>query len=250
MSFPGQNCSPVPAVCSLFYFRRGMLHSDHVLIISDTHLPFEHPGYLDFCLSIQKRVKCKSVVHIGDLVDNHSLTINHDVDPNGKSPKDEIEEARKHLKPWFKAFPNVKLCLGNHDRRVNLKAKHVGLPDVVFQPFRKIWELPSGWQDDYSWEIDGVRYTHGTGLSGDTAHIKAAQQNRQSTVIGHTHSVAATQYLVSEKDRIMAMNCGCGVDRHTYAMAYGRDFTKKPVLACGVVTDKGKFCQVFPMDLE
>jgi predicted phosphodiesterase len=234
----------------MFLERRHILfYKDHVLVIADCHIPFEHKHYLEFCLSIQQRVKCGTIIHIGDLVDNHTVSMNYTPDPNGKSPKDEILEARKHLKYWYRHFPDIKLCLGNHDMRVDLKGRHVGLPDEVFRPFRAIWELPDSWQDAFSWEIDGVRYTHGTGLSGDTAHIKAAQQNRQSTVIGHTHSVSATQYLVSEKDRIMAMNVGCGVDRHSYAMAYGRDFTKKPVLSCGVVTDKGRYCQVFPMEI-
>jgi len=218
-------------------------------VIGDTHLPFEHPGYLDFCLGIQHRVKCGTVVHIGDLVDNHAMSFHYIADPNGRSPTDEMQLARQHLKDWFKAFPRLFLCLGNHDRRVDLKARHVGLPEDVFKPFRDIWELPDEWKDDYAWVIDGVRYTHGTGLSGDFAHIKAAQLNRQSTVIGHTHSAGAINYLVSEKDRIFGMNCGCGIDRKAYAFEYGRDFTKKPVLGCGVVTDKGKYCQFFPMEL-
>lgn len=153
------------------------------------------------------------------------------------------------MQVWFKAFPNVLMCLGNHDRRVDLKGKHVGLPRDVFKPFREIWNLPSGWKEDFSHEIDGVIYQHGTGFSGDSAHIKSAQANRQSTVIGHTHSVLATDYMVSEKDRIFGMNVGCGIARKTYAFSYGRDFPKKPVLGCGVVTDKGKYCQVFPMDI-
>jgi predicted phosphodiesterase len=226
-----------------------MLHKDSVLVIADTHLPWEHPHYLDFCLQIQQRVKCKIVVHIGDLVDNASMSLKYDADPDLPSPKDEIQKARKHLDPWFKAFPRVFLCLGNHDRRVDLKGRHVGLPSEVFNPFREIWGLPNGWKDAFSWEIDGVIYQHGTGLSGDQAHIKAAQNNRQSTVIGHTHSVASTNYLVSEKDRILAMNVGCGIDRKQLAFQYGRDFLKKPVLACGVVTDRGRYCQVFPMAL-
>lgn len=225
------------------------LYSDHILIIADTHLPFEKPTYLDFCLSIQKRVKCKTIIHIGDLVDNHTFSFKFAPDPNGKSPKDEIDEARKHLKPWFKAFPKLYLCLGNHDRRVDLKSRHVGLPQDVLQPFRNIWQLPDGWKDDFSWTIDGVIYQHGTGLSGDNAHIKAATQNRVSTVIGHVHSAGATNYLVSERDRIFGMNVGCGIDRRTYAFAYGKEMIKKPVLGAGVVTDKGKYCQFFPMEL-
>jgi len=225
-----------------------MIYKDNILIIGDTHIPFELPNYLHFCLSIRDRVKCGTIVHIGDLVDNHALSY-HEHNPNGKSPLDEIREAREHLEIWFKEIPNLFLCLGNHDRLVDRKGMTFGLPVEVLRPFREIWKLPSGWVDDFSFEIDGVRYQHGTKLSGDYAHIKAAQQNRQSTAIGHTHSTGAINYLVSEKDRIFGMNVGCGINRKAYTFEYGREFVKKPVIACGVVTDKGKYCQVFPMEL-
>jgi len=160
-----------------------------------------------------------------------------------------MAEADKHLKRWFDAFPEVYLCRGNHDRLPERKALFHGLPDRVMKSFRDIWNFPIGWQDDFSWEFYGVRFMHGTGFSGQNAHIKAAESNRQSTVIGHTHSTLATNYLVSEKDRIFAMNVGCGIDRHAYAFNYGRDFPKKPALGCGVVTDKGNYCQAFAMPL-
>ncbi len=160
-----------------------------------------------------------------------------------------MAEVDKHLKRWFGAFPELYLCLGNHDRLIDRKGKTFGLPSRAFKTFREIWNLPLGWQDNFSWEFYGVRFTHGTGFSGQYAHIRAAEQNRQSTVIGHTHSTLATHYLISEKDRIFAVNCGCGIDRKTYAFEYGRFLPKKPVLGCAVVTDKGKFCQTFPMDL-
>lgn len=218
-------------------------------MIADTHIPFERPDYLSFCIKIFDRCKCKTIVHIGDLVDFHAISY-HEHDPNGKSAADEIEEADKHLRLWFNAFPEIYLCKGNHDRLVDRQGRTNGLPNRVLKSFREIWQLPSGWYDAFSWEIFGVRYTHGTGLSGQHAHIKAAEQNRQSTVIGHTHSGGGQiSYLVSENDRIWGMNVGCGIDRKTYAFEYGRDFIKKPVLGCGVVTDKGKYCQFFPQDL-
>jgi predicted phosphodiesterase len=182
-------------------------------------------------------------------VDNHALSFHYDIDPNGYSPKHEIEQARKDLRRWFKSFPKVFLCLGNHDSRVDLKGRHVGLPDDVFRPFREIWKLPDNWKDSFNWEIDGVIYQHGTGYGGDTAHIKAAYNNRQSTVIGHTHSTGAVNYMANEKDCIFGMNVGCGIDRKTYAFEYGRDFKKKPIIGCGVVTDNGRFAQFFPMEL-
>jgi predicted phosphodiesterase len=225
-----------------------MKFRDNIGIIGDTHEPFCRPDYLNFCIEIFDRCKCKTIVHIGDLVDNHSIGY-FEHNPDGRSPLDEMSEADKHLKRWFDAFPVVYLCLGNHDRMVVRKGVTNGLPNRVIKPFREIWRLPAGWVEDYSWEFYGVRFTHGTGFSGQNAHIKAAEAHRQSTVIGHTHSTAATNYLVSENDRIFAMNVGCGIDRKTYAFDYGRDLPKKPVLACGVVTDKGRYCQVFPMSI-
>ena len=141
--------------------KRGqMYHKDHILVIGDTQIPFTIKGYLDFCLDIQKRVKCGTVVHIGDLVDNHAISY-HEHDPNGKSPKDEIDEAKRRLRKWYKAFPEVFLCRGNHDRMVDRKGRTNGLPDCVFKPFRDIWNLPKRWKDDFTWEINGVIFEHG-----------------------------------------------------------------------------------------
>ena len=219
------------------------------LVIGDTHCPFEHSGYLDFCLRIKKAFKCNQVVHIGDLVDNHAISY-HEHDPDGWSPADEMAESDKHLKTWFKAFPSVKFCYGNHDNLVDRKAKTVGLPKRCFQSFRKMWNLPRGWKDDFFHIIDGVCYMHGSS-TGKFAHLQHAIDNRMSTVIGHVHSSAGVEYTASERDIIFGMNVGCGLDRKKYAFAYGRDFRRKPILGCGVVTSTkhGTNAQFIPMEL-
>ena len=221
---------------------------DNVLVIGDTHLPFEKKGYLEFCKEIQNRCKCGVVVHIGDLVDNHSISY-HEHDPDGWSPLGEMEATDEHLKAWFKAFPKLLLCRGNHDSLVDRKSKTVGLPRRCFKPFRKIWKLPKGWVDDFEFVINGVMYRHSFG-NGKHAHMNGATAVGQSLVIGHSHSELAAGYLATSKDRKFGMNVGCGIDRKKYAFAYGKDFKFKPILGCGVVTDKGKYAQVFPMDLE
>ena len=219
-----------------------------VLVVGDIHMPFEEPGYLDFCRGIYTRCKCTKVILIGDMVDNHAISY-HEHDPDGWSPADEMKEVDKHLKPWFKAFPEVFLTRGRHDALVDRKGKTVGLPRRCFKSYRDIWNLPKSWVDGFSFEFDGVRYQHGDGYSGDLAHIKAAYNNRQSTVIGHIHHLAATAYIANEKDCVLAMAVGCGIHKRSYAFAYGKDFKKKPIVSAGVVTDKGKYCQVFKMDL-
>jgi len=115
----------------------------NVLVIGDTHLPFESKHYLDFLVETHKKYHCKKVVHIGDLVDNNSISY-HEHNPDGWSPCNEMKETDDHLVDWFKAFPKLKLCRGNHDRLVDRKAKTVGLPSRCFAPFRDIWSLPRG----------------------------------------------------------------------------------------------------------
>jgi len=224
------------------------LDRHNVLVVADTHLPFELPNYLNFVLEIQKRCRCGKVIHIGDLVDNHAISY-HEHDPNGKSPIDEMKEADRHLAKWFKAFPRVYLCRGNHDNMADRKSKTVGLPTRVFKPFRQIWNLPKGWIDEFEFNFDNVRYVHGTGYSGKYSHIQLAYDSRQSAVMGHTHSTGGVEWLANSKDCIFGMNVGCGIDHKTYAFAYGKDFRRKPIVGCGVVTDKGRYAQFFPMDL-
>jgi len=221
----------------------------NVLVIGDTHCPFEKKGYLEFCLRIHKQLKCTEVVHIGDLVDNHSISY-HEHDPDGRSPIDEMAETDKHLKKWFKAFPEVKLCRGNHDRLVDRKGKTNGLPSRAFKDFRDIWELPKGWTDDFEFIIDNVKYLHGTGYSGKLGHIQCAIDQRMSCCIGHLHSFAGVGYLANNVDLVFGMNTGSGVDRSAYAFEYGRDFKNKPIISCGVVsyTKHGVNATVYTMD--
>ena len=224
------------------------MKKDHVLVIADTHIPFEHRDYLEFIKGVQNKFKCGTVVHIGDLVDNHSISY-HEHDPNGWSPKDEMEQTDKILKVWFKAFPKLYICRGNHDCLPDRKGKTVGLPKRCFKSFRDMWHLPSKWIDDFEFEIDGVKYEHGTGYSGKYAHVNAAFDNRQSTVIGHGHSVAGVEWSANSRDVIFGMNVGCGIDRKSYAFGYGKGFRRKPILGCGLVTDNGRYAQFIKMEL-
>ena len=223
----------------------------NILVISDSHIPFEHPDYLDFCKRIHKAFKCSEVVHIGDIVDNHSISY-HEHNPNLWNPLGEMKKADEHLKPWFKAFPKVKLCRGNHDSLVDRKGKTVGLPKRCFKPFREIWNLPDKWVDAFEHQIDGVRYFHGTGYAGKYSHVQAAIDSRQSIVMGHTHSTCGVEYIANSREIIFGMNVGCGIKRSSLAFAYGKDFKRKPIIACGVVsiTKKGTNAQVLPMKMR
>ena len=219
----------------------------NILVIGDTHIPFEHRDYLDFCLDVKRRFKCKTVVHIGDLVDNHAISY-HEHDPDGWSPDQEMAEADKHLTDWYKAFPSVKLCKGNHDILVDRKGKTVGLPKRCFKEFKKIWNLPRRWVDEFEFKIDGVLFKHGTGYSGKLAHRQAAIDACCSTVMGHLPGFAGVAFVANSDQVMFGMNVGCGIDRKKYAFAYGKDFRQKPILGCGVVFNN-RNAQFIPMEM-
>lgn len=219
-----------------------------VLVVGDIHIPFENPKYLEFCKQQYDKWNCKTVVFIGDIVDLHSLSY-HEHDPDGLSPKDELEHAVIKLKNWYKVFPNAYVCFGNHDILVSRRGITHGLPKRLFKSLGEIIEAPKGWKFNYSWHIDGVKYMHGTGGGGQNAHVIRALKNRQSTVIGHFHSVLGVRYLASHKDLIFGMQVGCGISISSYAMEYGKDFIDRPVLGCGiVVSDKEAY--TVPMNLK
>lgn len=223
-------------------------HGKAVGIIGDTHEPFCHPSYRDFCYEVFNKFGCNEIVHIGDEVDNHAISY-HESNPNGHSAGKEADLAYEAMQEWYKVFPNVKVCIGNHSALHRRKAKTIGLPDRFIKTYEEAWGAPKGWIWDYKHEIDNVIYTHGTGSSGQMGAINRAKDNRQSTVIGHIHSFGGVLYSGSEKDLIFGLNVGCGIDIRAYAMEYGRDFAKRPTLGCGVVLDGGRIGLFVPMDL-
>lgn len=207
---------------------------NNVLAIADTHFPFVRKGYLEHCLNIRDKYRCGTVVMIGDEVDNCAIS-QWEKDPDGFSAGTEAELAQVMMREWYKAFPNVKVCIGNHTSRPFRLARANGMPKKFLKSYEEAWEAPRGWEWSEHYEIDGVLYTHGTGMSGASAAIKLATRYRQNVVIGHIHSEAGIQYNASKIDLIWGMQLGGALDDNTYAAYYAKDQLKKSIVGCGVV---------------
>jgi len=218
----------------------------NVLAIGDTHIPFQHPDYLDFCLYVKNEYNCETVVHMGDEVDNHAISF-HDSDPDGFSAGEEAEAAQQEMNAWYEAFPEATCIVGNHGALPFRKAFAKGIPKKYLKTYEEIWQAPPGWRWTHSAIIDGVLYEHGIGSSGKNAALNRAIDNRMSLVMGHAHSWGGVQYTANVDSMIFGMNVGCGIDVNAYAMAYGKPFTKKPTLGCGVVRDGGRVGIFVPM---
>lgn len=205
-----------------------------VLAIPDIHAPFHHRDAFKFLEAVKKKFKPDTVINMGDLEDWHSISM-HDHDVNGMSAGDELKALRKAIKPLFKLFPKMKICTSNHGSLPFRRAFKFGLPSELLKSYRDILEAPQGWVWADQWEVDGVIYEHGDPFSGQLAALKAAEQNMQSTVIGHVHTFAGIQYSANSRHLIFGFNTGCLIDKDAYAFAYARKIKRKPILGCGVI---------------
>jgi len=204
-----------------------------VLVIGDLHAPFIKEGYLEFCKEMYVKHNCTSVVFTGDILDNHVVSY-HESDPDGFGGAEELRLAKIQIKGFYEAFPNSKVCLGNHDALPNRKAYSNGISASWIKTIDEVLEVPN-WSFAEEWMIDGVKYIHGLGMK-----IRPRVMSEMcSCVIGHYHSESEYIAFVNEKDLLFGLQVGCGMDRKSYAAAYGKHF-KKPQLSVGLVFDNGR----------
>ena len=199
-----------------------------ILVIGDIHAPFELEGYFEFCKETYAKYNCNQVIFIGDLIDNHYSSF-HSTDPDGLGGATELEYAIEDVKKWYEAFPVADVLIGNHDRIIMRKAFDSAIPKAWIKSYNEVLGTPS-WNWTERIVYDNIQYVHG---EGGTARTKA-KNDMQSTVQGHIHTQAYTEWMVGRNFRIFGMQVGCGVDGDSYAAAYAKNF-KKQAIGCGVI---------------
>lgn len=204
----------------------------NILIIGDLHEPFCLDGYLEYCQEQYKIHNCNQVVFIGDIIDAHGFSY-HEPDPDGMSSGLELETAIKKIAKWYEAFPYADVMIGNHDRMASRKAMSGGIPAAWIRSYNEVLGTPN-WNWCESIIYDDVLYEHGEG--GQAA--AKAKNNLMSSVCGHTHTLAYTQWFVGKRFKVFGMQVGCGVDSTSYAAAYAKNF-KKQSIGCAVVLNNG-----------
>lgn len=216
--------------------------SKRVLVIGDLHEPFCLDGYLEHCVSIKEKYNCNEIVFIGDVIDNHYSSY-HETDADGLGGGDELELAIQKIAKWVKAFPDAYVTIGNHDRLIFRKAQTGGIPQRWIRSYNEVLEAPN-WKFVESIIIDDVLYQHG---EGGTARTKMRKE-LISTVQGHLHIQGYIEFQVGRNYKIFGSQVGCGIDRESYAMAYGRNYGK-PFISCLVVLEGGTLPILQPMEL-
>jgi hypothetical protein len=205
-----------------------VVENENVLVIGDIHEPFSLDGYLEFCLEKYKEFNCTRVVFIGDIIDNHYSSY-HETDPNGYSGGQELELAINKIKNWYQNFPVADVIIGNHDRLIMRKAQTSAIPKEWIKNYEDVLNVP-GWKFSDRIVINNIQFIHG---EAGTARTKC-KSDMQSTVQGHLHTQAYTEFFVGSSYKVFGSQVGCGIDFEAYSMAYAKR-GKKPAIGCMVI---------------
>lgn len=203
--------------------------SPTILVIGDLHEPFCLTEYLEFNKTLAHQYNVDEVIFIGDIIDNHAVSY-HESDINGLSAGHELEEALVKIQKWYRAFPNAKVCLGNHDLLFSRKLKSAGLPIQILKEYSKLFATPN-WDYKEQFVINNVLFTHGTGLSINQLKTKVLTE-QLSVVVGHFHSVAKVEWF---NQKLFSAVVGCGIDKQHYAFDYAKASPNKPIISSLII---------------
>ena len=208
-----------------------------VLIISDTHCPYNHPDMVAFLKAIKKKFRPDRVIHIGDEIDGHAISF-HPSDPDLASPGDELALAISRLKPLYKLFPRVDVVESNHGSLVYRKGKVHGIPRFVFKSYREVLGAPTGWNWHFNLtlELSNGRkcfFTHGKSASPG----KLSQAESMSAVQGHYHEKFEIFYWANDDGNFFDMKVGCLINDKSLAFEYNNVNLKRPIIGTGIILD-------------
>jgi len=209
-----------------------------ILIIGDTHCPGMRQGYIRFLQRIADQWQPDRFIHIGDLVDWHSISFFEPL-PSQDGAGVEFKKAKRQVAELVAAFPKVDWLIGNHDALTHRQAESAGLPANIIKGYAEIWEVPwTVWPRFAKLKIQGTIYSHGdSGGGGKNAALNQAIENFHSTVIGHFHSSGGVNYFCNRTSRVFGMSVGCGIEHRQDRFAYAAMMPKKPILGCGIVVN-------------
>lgn len=209
-----------------------------ILHIPDQHAPYGHPDTIPFLQAVKDAFPIDIVVNAGDETDYHGLSF-HDADPNLDSAGVELEKAKVQLARLHDVFPEELVCNSNHGSMVFRKAKHHGIPVQMLKKYRDVL-FPQhgapGWSWAEQWMLNTplgpVLFRHqSSNPVSDAAH------ERCNVMVGHNHSKFSVEYCASKDFLYWGATGGCLVDNKSYAYAYGKVFTKKPIIGCTVILE-------------
>lgn len=223
------------------------------LVISDLQMPFEHEKALEFCRYLKRHFNIPEnhVYNLGDETDQYYGGL-WKKDINARhTALSEISETKERLKPWYDAFPVMRLCTSNHGTRWQRKALEADIPEILTRRYEEVLGCPKTWLWADRWIVNSkYRWMgeHGDSYGGGYPHIQAAMHNGISTAIGHHHSKVAITHLRTRGQTIWGAVLGSLIKFDEYAFKYGWKSKLLPLIGTGIVFDEGKYINWYPLE--
>lgn len=206
-----------------------------ILCIGDAHEPYAHPKYLDFCRRKADEFKCNTFISVGDFVENHAISY-HERNPDLDGPKAELAMAIRKLTLWRKAFPDMQVCIGNHDSLPERKIMTAGLTAKTFTGYVNYYETP-GWK--WKSEIIIPAFHHRLWFKHSWAKGTMAKGGvgGYSIICGHTHTEAGVKWSQFPGHSSFSLYVGCGINMKSAAFDYAKHNGNLPVISCATIID-------------
>lgn len=207
--------------------------NDHILIISDTHFPYNHKGVFNFLKNLKDTCQPERVFHLGDLTDQYMFSSYPKI-PEADGVSTELRKVRQCVERLGELFPDMIIMSSNHDDRVYKKSRLGGIPKELLLPYKSLigadkfnWR----WVEDYIIRLPNKQHLY-------MCHTKAGKAANMSKLlgmnvaVGHHHSEFGVAYHGTPLGTRWGVDCGCLIGDDHYAFAYNKQSLIRPVLGC------------------
>ena len=121
--------------------------TQEVIILPDLHIPFCNfkvieAAYEFYISRVLSGAKIK-IIQIGDLTDQKAWS-RFQKDPDDYSPELEWAHTMTQVSLLKEYFPEMTIILGNHDRRIAMKATEASLPQSLSEPYTRFFKPQDG----------------------------------------------------------------------------------------------------------
>ena len=227
------------------------MNTKRLLILSDTHFPYQHSNYFEWIKKIKEKVNPTQIIHIGDLVDFHQISqwVHSAELPNIKF---EIKDAIKCIKKLRKIFPTpMPILWGNHDIRIQRLAEKSLIPNSFLKDINDILEIEKNWK--WTWHdkliVDlpnktKVFFTH----HFKSNVISSAKELGMSYVSGHQHTLSQLTFISSPLALNFAMCVGSSINPKHEAFKYAKNFIKRPIISVGAIINNQPVIYAMPQN--
>ena len=213
-----------------------MAKNSRVLVISDTHAPYQHPDTIKFLKAIKDKYNPDRVIHIGDEIDNHAMSF-HPSDQSLYSAGDELKAAREVIWQIEELYPKVEVMESNHGSMAYRKAMVAGIPKEILRPYHTVLDVKNWtWHPDLTITLPSKQrcYFHHGKSANSLTFLKDTQL---CCVQGHYHEKYNIQYHGTADQLTWVIATGCLIDDHSLAFAYNNVNLKRPIIGCSIILD-------------